>query len=503
MLRERGWFDYDLVAHDDPPEHARADSGRWATWLVVALLLVKLLVTGWDCAAFDGSTYDENGLHAPRSRTGGLGLDGRVYNPPLYYLPVYPLAARQAEALGGWPEAEVSEEAAKVSRTDDARKALDDALLQRLRWTNLGHLALFYLAWIGLIIPRSIADRWSRLLAALGLLALPGYQKLAAMVHPDVAMTSLTALTIAAFVVLRVRDHERPPTTWALLGLALLGGLTALARPFGALTAAAALGGAGWLAWRRRAHEPARSASAKNLAWLGRSLAAALVVGACVLAWPAYQLAKLGHLAPVYSQRYTERYEPARDDFDRFGYFTRFYIVDLLRRPNRTIRALDTDNDEFHNRYGNSFWTLLYSDTWADHWLHFSGPVGVETRALAKRVALVAALPTIPWLGWRFFAGLRGVVMRLRERDPSRDLWALLTSFLLVGVGLYLYWQLGSGLSPGKNSSVKFIYVAYLVPVALLVCFSTPVDVRARKLALGFVLLLFAATLPFSVFIPS
>jgi hypothetical protein len=473
-----------------------AESAKWTGRLIAVLLAIKLLITAWDCAVFDGQTYDEAGLHAPRARTGGLGLEGRSYNPPLYYLPVYPLAARQAKELGGWPEAEVSAEAGIASREDPQRKALDDALLQRLRWTNLLHVAAFYFAWLGVILPRLIRDPWSRLLASVCLLAMPGYQKLAVMVHPDVAMTSLTALTLAAFVALRVRDSERPPTTFELLGVALLGGLTALARPFGLLTAMAAIVGAGWLAWRERATLAAR------WHWVARSLAAATVAGLCVIAWPVYQIANLGHLAPVYSQTYTERYEPAREDFNVPGYFASFYIVDLLRRPNYRVNEFDDTNDEFHKRHGNSFWTLLYSETWGDHWLHFSGPVKAERRSVVKRIALAAALPTIPWLGFRLFVGLRGVFERVRSRDAERDIWLLLTAFLALGVGLYLHWQLGDGLSPGKNSAVKFIYNAYLFPVALLLCFSTPVAPRTRKVALGYALLLFAATLAFSVFVP-
>lgn len=471
-------------------------AAAWARRAIAAALAIKLLVTAWDVAVFDGQTYDESGLHAPRARTGGLGLDGRVYNPPLYYLPVYPLAARQAAELGGWPEAEVSHEAGAASRKDPRRKALDDRLLQRLRWTNLLHLAAFYLAWLGVIFPRLIRDPWARLLASLVLLAMPGYQKLAVMVHPDVAMTSLTALTVAAFVALRVRDAERPPTTAALLGLALLGGLTALARPFGVITAMAAVVAATWLAWRSRA------AMAARWHWVARSLAAAAVAGTCTIAWPAYQISRLGQLAPVYSQSYTERYAPAREGFNFPRYFASFYLTDLLRRPNYTVRDFDETSDEFHNRHGNSWWTLLYSETWGDHWLHFSGPVKVEGRATAKRVALAAALPSIPWLGARLFAGLRGVVTRVRRRDAERDIWLLLAGFLVLGASLFLHWHLGDGLSPGKNSSVKFIYNAYLFPVALSLCFSTPVAARTRKLALGYALLLFAATLPFAVFVP-
>lgn len=493
-----GWgpcFDYALA----PAGQGEASAGlrrRWPTVLVLVLLAIKLGATVWVCAVFDGATYDESGLHAPRARTGGLGLEGRIYNPPLYYLPAYPLAARQARELGGWPEAEATHAAGKASREDPERRALDDQLLQRLRWTNLVHVAVFYFAWLGLILPRLIRDRWPRLIAALMLLALPGYQKLAAMVHPDAAMVSLTSATLAYFVVLRTR--ERPAKTWQLLVLALLGGLAAFARPFGALTALFAVVAAAWLAWRGSAGPPRSYGRI-----VGQSLGAALIAAALVGAWPAYQVAKLGGLAPVYSSTYTERYAAAREDFDYAGYFTSFHGVDLIRRPNRWVRRFDEEHDRYHNRYGNSFWTLLYSETWGDHWLHVSGPVGEERRAVAKRVALAAALPTIPWLGFRMFTGLRGLVQRLRDEAEDRDLWLLLFGFFTLGCAAYLYWHLSDGLSPGKNSSVKFIYNAYLYPLALALCFSTPLLERGRKLALAYVLILFAATLPISIFIPS
>src|SRR5690606_2444263 len=157
-------------------------------WLIAAMLIVKLAVSAWNCAVFDGITYDQGDLHIPRVRSAGLATEGRAYNPPLYYLAAAPTLA--VHALRGDIESTDAKEKKRM------RRGRDRQLLRALRWSNLGYLAMFYVAWIGCIFPRLIGDRRRTWIAALVLLALPGYQKLAAMAHPDNAFAALTAVGI-------------------------------------------------------------------------------------------------------------------------------------------------------------------------------------------------------------------------------------------------------------------------------------------------------------------
>src|SRR5690606_3805765 len=158
----------------------------------------------------------------------------------------------------------------------------------------------------------------------------------------------------------------------------------------------------------------------------------------------------------VYKDSYLEPYLPHRPGFDRVDYFLSFYAIDLLRIPNRTVRELDVVNDEFHNQYGNSFWTLLYSETWGDHWLYFSGRYQVENKTGPKRVLLGAALATIPLMLLGFGRGVATSLQRIRrwrrESDPDKALF--MVGLLACGIVLYLTWHLTDGLTPGKNSSV-------------------------------------------------
>ena len=484
-LRSRLFADFDASAERWGPGWLRWPVGRHGL-LVAVLLVLKLAITAWNCGVFDSITYDQGDLHVPRARDAGLGTEGRAYNPPLYYMATAPTLAVHAVA----DRLRDSDE----RLTKKQRKRRDRQLLATLRWSNLGYLALFYLAWIGAILPRLIRDRRRAWIAALVLLALPGYQKLAAMSHPDNALSSLTAVGIATWLVLR--DDDRPLGRRIYL-LAAAAGFVALTRPFGVLPCGALLVACVLLL--------AREHGWRSRAFVTRVAGCVALTGALAGSWPAVQLATQGGLSPVYKQSYLEPYLPHRADFDRVGYFSSFHVGELLTIPNRRMNQLDTVHDEFHNDYGNSFWTLLYSETWADHWLYFSGRYQVENKAAFKRVMLAAALPTLPLMLLGFARGVGASVGRIRRwRDEAEaDTALFMLSFLALGVALYLYWHLVDGLTPGKNSSVKFIYNAYLYPVALALTFVAPLRRFEDRVWPAYAVALFVISLPVVVFVPA
>lgn len=454
--------------------------------ILLVLFALELGITAWNCAVFDGITYDQAGLHVPRARSGGLSTAGRAYNPPLYYLPALPLAAAQGD---------LDEDGERPTRAE--RKRRDARLLAALRWTNLVHTAVFFGAWLFWIVPRTVRDPWTGFAVSVLLLALPGYQKLAAMVHPDNALTSLTAVCLATWLWLRERRRAAAPgaVLRGALALAALAGLTGLTRPFGGIATVVFASAAVSLLWE---------AGLRGARLLRRAAAVLAVAAGLGGAWYGVQWAARGELAPVYSQTYIEPFLEHRDDFDRLGYFTSFHLPELLARPNRTMAELeDPSVDEWHNRHGNSFWTLAYSETWGDHWLYFSGRWQEETKAWPKRILFALALPLVPWVGWRFARGVSRLVARARARDPDALAVAVPLALWVAAIGAFLAWQLTGGLTPGKNSAVKFIYNAWVFPIPLLVAFASPAGPRERWVLITQVLILWLAAVPVSVFWPA
>ena len=454
-----------------------ADPG-WARHLIVFLLVVKMAATIWNSAVFDTGSYDRR-HHALRAEVGGLEATEMAYNPPPYYVPALVLGekAKARERLG------------------------------LLRATNAVYLLLFYWCWLFVSIPRLLPDWRSALVAQTLLLALPGYQKLAAMVHPDNLLNALVAAFVAAWLWLsRPRPGEgapRPVQDRSLYALALLAGAVGLTRPFAAPAVA--------VFWVATLDVAARGLSVRSMTFVKRAVVVTALVGCVSTSWYVYRYAKVGVLGGAYDKDYIAKYEPHRAGFDFVHYFTSFYPVELLTTPNRNLpkvanRALEKEErapDAFRNRFGNSFWTILYSETWGDHWLYFSGGKRYQDQKVwPKRQLFVLAFALIPLLGWRL---LRGARDRLRDALRARrltDPFVLLLGLFGLGSAFYLWWQTGSGLTPGKNSSIKFIYNAYLYPLPLVVALSVPIAPRALVPWLFYALGLFAAALPIVVFWP-
>jgi hypothetical protein len=72
-----------------------------------------------------------------------------------------------------------------------------------------------------------------------------------------------------------------------------------------------------------------------------------------------------------------------------------------------------------------------------------------------------------------------------------------------LGVLLYLYWQTGPALLPGKNSTIKFVYVASLFGPTIALLFTRRLKVAAFNLLTCYFLILFVVALPVAMFWPS
>lgn len=320
------------------------------------------------------------------------------------------------------------------------------------------------------------------------------------MTHPDNALASFSALTIVLGLAMRRRVETRDAAhgfdrgdARVLVALAVCGGLTGLTRPFGILVSAATCVVIGLVVARRNGWF--------TLAFFKWAVPLCSLVVLLATAWQTYQIAVQGELARVTSSQSEKHYAPYRKTFDRVHFFSSFYIEALLEEPNRTMNRLDRKSPAPKNRYGNSFFTMAYSEVWGDHWLLFTSPSLTETKLWPKRVILTAALPLVPLFLLRFARGVALAASDVRRRVRGRvDTSAFLLLFLLLGAMLYLLWQQGGGgLSPGKNSGVKFIYVAYLAPFPIALAFLPALSAKRAAFWLAYFGLLFVLALPIAI----
>jgi hypothetical protein len=455
----------------------------WLKWVVLVLLTFKLAITASNAWLYPHGGYDAR-MHIARLRTGGLGLEGRAYNSPLYYIPAL-LRTRSFDYEQG-------------------RKIPDYELFGLMRWTNLAWLVLFYGCWVFGAFPRLFRDWRRRLAATLLLLGLPGYQKMAAFTHPDNALAALSALIFAVWLGMRERKvglipgsaADAVPPDWRdILWLAIIGGLAANTRPFGILPAAAA-----WMV--------AILHGAKGRRWVDwgtfrRALAVTIIIGGFVLAWPISQLVRQGHLEDPYNHAYIDQYVARRPDFDFVAYYSSFYFGDLLEIPNRTVRKLDRESpDKYHNRYGNSFWTLLYSEFWGDHWVYFSGANYREKKVWPKRILFLYALPLSFLAPLLWFRASWRIVRKAMRRIWACEQGIYILTFFALGWFLFVYWQATGGLVPGKNSSVKFIYNAYHFPFGIALMFMQGMPRWSLTSFQVYLFGLFVIAIPVAVFVP-
>lgn len=515
---------------------------RWAPASVVVAVLVgvKLVVTAWNGVVFDGQTYDTL-HHARRAADGGLKISAMAYDAPTYYLPALLYkelmqdrwraaasararerkAAAQSErareeerkrgtkkSSGREATAETGDDATYSKQRRNVESTARSPFLEFLRWTNIFYVGAFYLLWIYGVLPRVLPDWNRRLPAALLILALPGYQKLAMMSHPD--NLHLLAATLCTLVWVRMPgvvaspegaagalvDRAAPPSSghWKM---ALVAGLSGLTRPFAAATVAVFTAvNLVHLAISNR-YDPALV--------LRRGLALVMLTAVIAGSWFTWRGVVSGTWREAYREGYIEQFD--RGSFDYFQYLTTFHFAELLEVPNRQINRLDEANYRRHghdpdNRYANSFFTTLYSETWGDHWLYSSGRMGADRKVFAKRVLFVMALPLIPLLALRLARAAAALVREAFHRGPAvvQNPAAVLLMHLVAGAALFAAWQFGSALSPGKHSSIKFIYVAFLYAPAVTLCFVPRVREGCFAPWVAYLTALFVAALPVAAY---
>lgn len=493
-------------------------SGRY---LVGVLLCIKLMLLVWNAKVYDGVSY-EPGHHADRAVFGGLKVGKLSYDPPLYYLPAR-LASRPADVpLIERHSVEAMERDAgegRVKRASKLERTFRAELLDLLRYSNVLWVGFFYMAWIGYAFPRLLRARGAWLLASLLLLAIPGYQKLAAMSHPDNLFAAASALAVCVWLWLRERwlassagegvSSEGRATRYLVL-FALAIGLVGLTRPLALayvvpLTLVALV-------------YAARFSDGRWRQLLPRVLLVVSLVGVLSASWYVMRWRQTGAVLTSVREDVSAQYAPLRTGFHYFRYFRNFYPGELWENPNLSFGEQVPGADP-RLSHANSFPSLLHSEIWGDHWLSFSGQKQRDGKAWPKRLSLAAAFLTplltpllfAAWLWnlrsragalWRESPTAR-VFERLRKLGAGLETELVLAAIGLLGAALFLCWQTGAALMPGTQSSIKFIYLAAFFPAVIALPFTRALE-RLPALLLGaYFLVLYLAAFPVAMFYPS
>ena len=214
--------------------------------------------------------------------------------------------------------------------------------------------------------------------------------------------------------------------------------------------------------------------------------------------WWAYRYAYTGEVLDAYPTRYIGVYQPLKKGYDYEHYYTSFYPIALLKEPSRAMALSDLPNLD---PKGNTFFTILYSEIWGDHWGYFSGASKLE-KDWPKRILFVFAFPISLYFVYRVWKGL---VTTVRDAIVTRTLVSPATLFAgtaFLGAALFVYWQGHAGLLPGKNSTIKYLYVAWMTPYAIAVAFRGRFGSRTFHAALGLIVLTFMAALPVCIHWP-
>lgn len=469
-------------------------SPRSATCLIVLLLIVKLALVVWNAAVFDGKTYDA-GYHADRAVFGGLRAGKIQHDPPLYYLPALSVARGpevpklSREARGEDGEAG-EQQVAGALRMTRAEKALRSDLLSRLRHTNVVWLGVFYVAWLFWSLPRLVSGHRAWFLASLLLLAIPAYQRLGAMSHPDNLFVATASVATGLWLWLRERwQRDEPVHFWQLALFALSIGVMAGTRwlaiaPAAVLAVLCVVYGV-------------RSLDRQPLTLASRLLVLGALISAFSLTWSLYSRATSHEPGRDYTARYAPRLDGARAHFDYAHYYGSFALPGLLES------GLSPDPD--------SFATLVYSEIWGDQWLSFTGTR--DAKRWPRRILLGAAL-LVPFvclgLGVTRVGALVTRLRRFSRETAARtkpelaelEAELVLLALVLLGGGLFIYWQGSAGLLPGDNSSVRFNSIAAVLPPAIALLFVHPLRPALFNLLAGYFFFLFALGFPVAMYWP-
>lgn len=461
-------------------------SPKTARLIVAGFLILKALIVVYNISQFSTRHQYDAWHHSWRARSAGLEVSRMAYNSPLYYLPGLL-----------WVDASDYFEDGQPSRPPRGTPTRDHETLDKIQWFNVVYVMGALLIWIYGILPLVLTEHRNWFLSSMALIAMPGFPKIAVMAHPDVLLLFLAALTFF----LTFRWLQRQPSFARNLVLAMLAGLMGACRPFAVVPMLLCwFLNIGMMVRDTRADIATQGSPRTKVAILGIKVATVtLIVASLSSAWWVYRYQHTGAVMDAYNHSYVDQFQPLKDDFDYRHYYTSFYLGKLLKVPNRS----DVSRKPNTNPKGNSFWTQLYSDFWGDHLLFFSGTKhGREGKLWTKRVLLVLALPLsiLLWLG--VLSGTwRAVVDSVRRKILLHPVLFMAAAFW-GGFLIFVAWQGTAGLLPGKNSSIKFLYINWAVPFGVGTAAAQPIGTRLFWVLVVLEFLVAFAAIPMSLHWP-
>lgn len=159
------------------PYLARSD---WHPHLTL-LLSIKILIMIWNAANYPSHQQYDVERHFTSVINGGLIVSVRNFDPPLYYLTTLPfIVLGKSFDIGVFQDLQF--------------------LLPLMKIYNIVLICSFYMLWIYWILPNLLPNRTARFAAGTIILALPGYQKLAVMIHADNLLTLLTTIIFSLWL---------------------------------------------------------------------------------------------------------------------------------------------------------------------------------------------------------------------------------------------------------------------------------------------------------------
>ncbi|HYP86794.1 MAG TPA: hypothetical protein VEQ59_01540, partial [Polyangiaceae bacterium] len=234
-----------------------------------------------------------------------------------------------------------------------------------------------------------------------------------------------------------------------------------------------------------------------------RAAAVLAVIGVLGLSWQSQVRKAARAQASDHAASYFPQFAAERSDFNYGRYYASFRVKQLL----------DGDKEAAETTVVNSFFTLLYSETWGDQWSTFANPRARDGKGSAKRALLGAALAVPPLSVALAVAALAAFVGRARkqteaERPPllarldELEPKLLLLALVVCGGAAFVIWQGGPALLPGDNSTVKFGYLATLIPPAIALLFAQPLRRPSFQVLSGYFLALYVIAFPVAMYYP-
>jgi hypothetical protein len=461
--------DIDSVWHSNKSLEHHSNKNRS---ILTVLLFVKLIAMLWNAAVYPVSNHYDSSHHRLAMITCGLEASKYQYNQPLYYLIGCPLTVWSyythfpnfiedivVPKIRGEKVTTPYFEKHGVKIYQGLKEAVARYAQPAMVYVNIVMVFVFYILMLFRVFPRLLPNPNEWLLAGTILLCFPVIQKLGAMVHPDNLLLLMSPVLFLSYI--RFCSHVKP-TMKQVAWFALIISLTGLTRPLAVwLVGLFSLMGV-WHIW---------SSVPPSGNWrLSKQKTAKLFVFSSIIiilcsSWWIYRYQQSGSIITVSSERYTARYKTIPSQFDKYKYFFSFPFSNLYQEPNRLLNYSTPAREAAGMMANDSYFLVLFSDFWADHFLYFTPRVMKEEKKGFKQTMLVVALPLTLLLLIGAFIGMVRDGYLLFQCCDKEEKWRFIAAVSgFGGILFFTFYASEIGMEIGKQAQVKGTRIANAVP---------------------------------------